>query len=147
MLTIHAGAPTAGGAGGGLGAEAVVVRGERIAEIGPRDELVARYPDARVRDWPGRLAPALVHDAPVPDAPSPRERVHALLRIGATAVTEEHLADPGLLAAAVRGGVRVVHDGAPGSLAPGVRADLAVFDARDECLATVLAGRLVHRRA
>jgi len=35
----------------------------------------------------------------------------------------------------------------PATLAPGARADLAVVDGSGECVATVIAGRLVHRRA
>ncbi len=138
MLTIHAASPAG---------DAVAVSGDLIEAVGPRAELLARYPSARVRDWPGTLRPALVHDAPVPDAPTARERIHALLRLGATAVTAERVTDPGLRAAAVRTGVRVLAGAEPLALAPGVRADLAVFGAEGACLATVLAGRVVHRRA
>ncbi len=142
MLTIHAGAPGEDGA-----ATAVAVSGDRIEAVGPRAELLARYPAARVRDWPGRLRAALVHDAPVPLAPSPRERVHALLRLGATAVSAEHVTDPALQAAVTRSGLRTPVAPLTLGLIPTARADLAVFDAEGECVVTVLAGRLVHRRA
>ncbi|MEU7241327.1 imidazolonepropionase-like domain-containing protein [Streptomyces sparsogenes] len=125
---------------------AVAVDGDRIAAVGPLDALRSAYPRARVRQWPGTLGPGLVHDAPVPDAPSPRERIHALLRLGATAVVAARLTDPELLAAARRGGVAVVDRPRPPALAGGGRADLAAFEADGACVATVLAGRLVHRR-
>ncbi|MEU0844133.1 hypothetical protein ABZ370_32300 [Streptomyces sp. NPDC005962] len=125
---------------------AVLVDGGRVAAIGPLDELRAAHPRARVRQWPGTLGPALVHDGPVPDAPTPRERVHALLRLGATAVLAEHVADPALRAAAERNEVAVLDRPRPAALAEAGRADLAVFGADGACLATVLAGRLVHRR-
>ncbi|WP_217223823.1 imidazolonepropionase-like domain-containing protein [Streptomyces anulatus] len=62
MLTIHAAplvlpvgaAPVAGGA--------VAVDGERIAALGPYEEVVAAYPAARVRRWPGLLTPGLRQD-------------------------------------------------------------------------------------
>lgn len=40
---------------------AVAIAGERIADVGPADELEQRYADARVRRWPGVLAPGLVN--------------------------------------------------------------------------------------
>ncbi|MDW6060795.1 hypothetical protein SAZ11_25765 [Streptomyces sp. FXJ1.4098] len=125
---------------------AVAVDGDRIAAVGPLDELLRAYPRARVRHWPGTLGPGLVHDAPVPDAPSPRERIHALLRLGATAVVAARVTDPELLAAARRGGVAVLDRPRPSALVETGRADLAAFDADGVCVATVLAGRLVHRR-
>lgn len=151
MRTLHA-APLvrcAPGEGPVLHDGAVLVDGGRIGAVGPLDELRAAHPQARVRQWPGTLGPALVHDGPVPGAPTPRERIHALLRLGATAVLAEHVADPGLRAAAERNEIAVLDDRprppAP-ALAEDGRADLAVFDADGACLATVLAGRLVHRR-
>ncbi|GAA3223329.1 hypothetical protein MTQ10_01540 [Streptomyces sp. XM83C] len=125
---------------------AVVVDGGRVVAVGPTAELVERYPAARVRHWPGVLGPALVHRGPLPDAPSPRERVHAVLKSGATAVLEEHADTPELRAAAARNDVLVLAAPRTAALAPGSRADLAVFDASGACLATVCAGRLVHRR-
>ncbi|WP_086860580.1 imidazolonepropionase-like domain-containing protein [Streptomyces milbemycinicus] len=124
---------------------AVAIDGDRIAAVGPLDELLQEYPRARVRHWPGTLGPGLVHDAPVPDAPSPRERIHALLRLGATAVVAARVTDPELLAAARRGGVAVLDRPRPSALVKTGRADLAAFDADGACVATVLAGRLVHR--
>jgi hypothetical protein len=125
--------------------QGVVVDGELVVATGPAERLEAAYPDARVRRWRGTLGPGRLHPGPLPDAPSARERVHALLRIGATAVCAEHLTDPALRAAASRAGL-AVQDGSP-VLAVGSRADLAVFAEDGSCVATVLAGRLVHRRA
>ncbi|MEU2613898.1 hypothetical protein ABZ570_20275 [Micromonospora sp. NPDC007271] len=148
MLTLHA-APLLRAT---LDAEpatglAVLVDGDRIGAVGPLDELTEAYPGVRVRRWAGTLGPALVHDGPLPPAPTPRERVHALFRRGVAAVPAAHLADPALRAAAVRNDVAVVDDARPPTLVVGGRADLAVFGADGDCLATVVAGRLVHRRA
>ncbi|MER7179467.1 hypothetical protein ABT404_08275 [Streptomyces hyaluromycini] len=126
---------------------AVAVVQDRIAAVGPYGDLRERFPRARVRTWPGALGPARIHDGPLPDAPSPRERVHAVLKQGATAVLERYVDSPELRAAADRNDVTVLPD-APSRLAivQSGRADLAVFDAAGECIATVCAGRLVHRR-
>jgi predicted amidohydrolase YtcJ len=126
---------------------AVAVEGTRIAAVGPLAALQERFPGTRVRRWPGTLGPALVHEGPLPQAPTPRERVHAVLKLGAVAVLEQHVDTPELRAAAERNDVVVL----PGTRRPGVlvetgRADLAVFDEAGACLATVCAGRLVHRR-
>ncbi|SCG47571.1 imidazolonepropionase-like domain-containing protein [Micromonospora halophytica] len=126
---------------------AVLVTGDRIEQIAPLDELTEAYPQVRVRRWAGTLGPALVHDGPLPPAPSPRERVHALFRAGVGAVAAAHLADPELRAAAARNDVVVLDTARPPTLAAGGRADLAVFAEDGSCLATVVAGRLVHRRA
>ncbi|NBE82363.1 imidazolonepropionase-like domain-containing protein [Micromonospora rubida] len=126
---------------------AVLVAGSRIEAVAPLDELLAAYPGVRVRRWAGTLGPALVHDGPLPDAPTPRERVYALFRAGAAAVPAAHLTDPELRAAAVRGDVAVLDRVRPPALDVGGRADLAVFADDGTCLATVVAGRLVHRRA
>ncbi|WKX71927.1 hypothetical protein [Streptomyces sp. XD-27] len=63
MLTIHAADLLVPGAGheqvpvpGG----AVAVDGDRIAALGPYEEVAAAYPHARVRRWPGVLTPGLV---------------------------------------------------------------------------------------
>lgn len=40
---------------------AVAIAGDRIAAVGPRAELVTRYPDARIRSWPGVLTTGLVN--------------------------------------------------------------------------------------
>jgi len=134
LLTIHA-TP-------GL---AVAVEGERVLALGPAEQLEAAYPRARVRRWAGTIGPGRLHEGPLPDAPSARERVHALLRTGATAAHPEHLTDPELRAAARRNGLAALDR--PPVLAVGARADLAVLAEDGSCLATVLAGRLVHRRA
>ena len=148
MRTIHAAAllrrtlheaPTADAA--------VLVDGDRIAAIGSRDELMAAYPEVRVRYWAGTLGPALVHDGPLPAAPTPRERVHALFRVGAGAVLAAQVTDPDLRAAAIRNGVVMLDTVRSPAVAEGGRADLAVFAEDGTCLATVVAGRLVHRRA
>ncbi|WNM29469.1 hypothetical protein RKE30_03210 [Streptomyces sp. Li-HN-5-11] len=148
MLTIHAAdevrctwddpKPFEGGA--------VVVAGTRVEAVGPFDELHERFPDARVRRWPGVLGPARVHEGPLPDAPTPRERVHAVLKLGAVAVLEEHVDSPELRAAAERNGVHVASSAQPVTVGESGLADLAVFDRSGECIATVCSGRLVHRR-
>ncbi|GHD93999.1 imidazolonepropionase-like domain-containing protein [Streptomyces naganishii] len=125
---------------------AVAVEGARIAAVGPLAEVEERFPGARVRRWPGVLGPARVHAGPLPDAPSPRERVHAVLKLGATAVLAEHAGTPELRHAAERNDVAVLPGTRPAAVVEGGRADLAVVDASGACLATVCAGRLVHRR-
>ncbi|PWI45531.1 hypothetical protein [Streptomyces sp. ICBB 8177] len=148
MLTIHT-APllrTRWESGPPVPEGAVVVSGDRIEAVGGLEELTARYPSARVRCWPGTLGPALVHEGPLPDAPSPRERVYAVMRTGAAAVVARHVTDPALRDAARRSGVRVVDEAVVPALAPGARADLTVLGDAGECLATVLAGRVLHRR-
>lgn len=147
MLTIHA----ADEVRRGWDAEplkdaGVAVEGDRVAGVGPLDELRERFPGARVRRWPGVLGPALVHEGPLPEAPSPRERVHAVLKSGATAVLEEYAGAPGVRAAASRNDVAVLPRTKKTAIADTERADLAVFDADGACIATVCAGRLVHRR-
>ncbi|TDC61128.1 hypothetical protein E1258_12530 [Micromonospora sp. KC207] len=126
---------------------AVLVTGDRIEAVASPDELAAAYPGVRVRRWPGVLGPALVHDGPLPPASTPRERAHALFRLGAAAVLAVHVTDPGLRAAAVRNGVALLTSVRPAALVAGGRADLAVFAEDGSCVATVVAGRLVHRRA
>ncbi|MDG9727062.1 MULTISPECIES: imidazolonepropionase-like domain-containing protein [unclassified Streptomyces] len=125
---------------------AVAVEGVRIAAVGPLAELVERFPGGRVRRWPGVLGPARVHEGPLPDAPTPRERIHAVLKLGAVAVLEEHAGAPGLRAAAERNDVVVLARSRPTALVDLGRADLAVLDDGGACIATVCAGRLVHRR-
>ncbi|WP_329220071.1 hypothetical protein OG352_25615 [Streptomyces sp. NBC_01485] len=51
MLTIHADSK----------GRALAVEGARIAEAGPLEGLVAAFPRARVRQWPGILTPGLVN--------------------------------------------------------------------------------------
>ncbi|MFD0036403.1 hypothetical protein ACFVIZ_02005 [Streptomyces anulatus] len=65
MLTIHA-APLVLPVGAAAVADgAVAVDGERIAALGPYEEVVAAYPAARVRRWPGLLTPGLRQDRAV----------------------------------------------------------------------------------
>jgi len=125
---------------------AVAVEGARVAGVGTLAEVQERFPGARVRSWPGVLGPARVHEGPLPDAPSPRERIHAVLKSGATAVLAEHVDSPELRAAAQRNDVVILAAPRPTVLAHLGRADLAVFDEAGTCIATVCAGRLVHRR-
>ncbi|MFR0359012.1 imidazolonepropionase-like domain-containing protein [Streptomyces sediminimaris] len=149
MLTVHAADEVRHGWADGAPAVrdgAVAVDGGRIAAVGTLAEVRERFPGARVRRWPGVLGPARVHEGPLPDAPSPRERVHAVLKLGAAAVLEAHAGSPGLRAAAERNDVLVLGQWRAATLAPGGRADLAVVDETGACVATVCAGRLVHRR-
>lgn len=125
---------------------AVVVGRDRIGAVGTFEELRARFPGARVRRWPGTLGPARVHEGPLPDAPSPRERVHAVLKLGAVAVLEEYVDSPELRAAAERNDVVVLPRAQSIAIRRTGRADLAVLDETGACIATVCAGRLVHRR-
>lgn len=134
MLTIHAGADGA----------ALVVDGGTIAAVGPLAALRASRPGARVRSWPGTLRPGLTHQGALPEAPSPRERVHALLSRGVTAVAAVP-DDPALRFALDRSGLLPARR-AP-EPAPGARADFAVVDGSGACLATVVGGRLLYRRA
>ncbi|WP_433388970.1 imidazolonepropionase-like domain-containing protein [Micromonospora sp. KLBMP9576] len=148
MLTLHT-APllrTAPDAPPTAGA-AVAVRADRIVAVGPLAELTGAYAEARLRRWPGTLGPGLVHDGPLPAADFPRERVHALLRVGVTTVLAAHVTDPALRAAVDRGGLLVLPAAVPAALVAGGRADLAVLDADGTCLVTVVAGRIAHRRA
>ncbi|MEV8594966.1 hypothetical protein [Streptomyces sp. NPDC052012] len=147
MLTIHA-ADTlrVHGDAEPLKDAAVAVEGDRIAAVGPLDELRDRFPGARVRRWPGVLGPGRVHEGPLPDAPSPRERIHAILKLGAVAVLERHVDSPELRAAAERNDVHVLPTSRPAEITIAGRADLAVLDESGACIATVCAGRLVHRR-
>ncbi|WP_431944629.1 imidazolonepropionase-like domain-containing protein [Actinacidiphila sp. bgisy167] len=134
MVTIHSGAD----------GTAVLVDGGILAAVGPFEELRAAHPGARVRTWPGVLRPGLTHEGELPPAPTPRERVHALLLRGVTAVAGAP-ADPALRSTLDRYGLLPARR-AP-ALEPGARADFAVFEEQGRCLATVVAGRLLHRRA
>jgi cytosine/adenosine deaminase-related metal-dependent hydrolase len=145
VLTIHAADEVRYGAETVKGG-AVAVEGSRIAAVGPSEELLERFPGARVRTWPGVLGPGRVHEGPLPDAPSPRERVHAVLKSGATAVLREYVDSPELRAAATRNELLVLASAQSPAITVHGRADLAVFDGTGACLATVCAGRLVHRR-
>ncbi|WP_406172632.1 hypothetical protein [Streptomyces sp. NBC_00996] len=138
-ISWHTGEPVKDGA--------VIVGRDRVGAVGTLAEMRERAPDARVRRWPGALGPALVHAGPLPDAPTPRERIHAVLKLGAVAVLEEYVDTPELRAAAERNDVVVLGSAArrPAIIQTG-RADLAVFGEDGACIATVCAGRLVHRR-
>jgi hypothetical protein len=125
---------------------AVAVEGIRVAAAGTLAEVQQRFPGARVRRWPGVLGPALLHEGPLPDAPTPRERIHALLKRGAVAVLEQYADTPELRAAAERNDVVVLPRARPTAITVMGRADLAVLDESGACIATVCAGRLVHRR-
>ncbi|WP_320776675.1 imidazolonepropionase-like domain-containing protein [Streptomyces sp. CRN 30] len=148
MLTIHAADELRYGWDDSEPVEegAVLVEGGRVAAVGTPAELLERFPGARVRRWPGTLGPGRVHEGPLPDAPTPRERVHAVLKSGAVAVLAEHADTPELRAAADRNDVVVLARVRPAVIVPGGRADLAVLAGDGACLATVCAGRLVHRR-
>ncbi|MFD4522639.1 hypothetical protein ACFWP7_01605 [Streptomyces sp. NPDC058470] len=147
MLTIHAADEVRRAWDGEpLKDAGVAVEGDRIAGVGTLDELRERFPGARVRHWPGVLGPALVHEGPLPEAPSPRERLHAVLKSGATAVLAEYAGTGDLRLAASRNDVAVLPRTKKPAIADTGRADLAVFDADGACIATVCAGRLVHRR-
>ncbi|MFD5204084.1 hypothetical protein ACFWM7_28965 [Streptomyces sp. NPDC058375] len=62
MLTIHA-APLVLPVGAAAVVDgAVAVDGDRIAALGPYEEVAAAHPAARVRRWPGLLTPGLRHD-------------------------------------------------------------------------------------
>jgi hypothetical protein len=69
-----------------------------------------------------------------------------VLKSGAVAVLAEYADTPELRAAAQRNDVVVLARTRPAAIVGLGRADLAVFDADGTCLATVCAGRLVHRR-
>ncbi|MCH0541854.1 hypothetical protein I3F58_20240 [Streptomyces sp. MUM 203J] len=78
---------------------------------------------------------------------SARRGVQRLLARGTTALTGT-LTRPAVRAAVVRSGVRYTERGAPRrALVPSGAADFAVFAEDGTCVATVLGGRLVHRRA
>ncbi|MFE7837995.1 hypothetical protein ACFU53_18685 [Streptomyces sp. NPDC057474] len=125
---------------------AVAVEGTRVHAVGSLAEVQERFPGARVRRWPGVLGPARIHEGPLPDAPSPRERIHAVLKSGAVAVLEQYADTPELRAAAQRNDVVVLAGPRPTAISDTGRADLTVFDDSGTCIATVCAGRLVHRR-
>ncbi|WP_432004869.1 imidazolonepropionase-like domain-containing protein [Streptomyces parvus] len=62
MLTIHA-APLVLPVGAAAVVDgAVAVDGDRIAALGPYEEVAAAHPAARVRRWPGLLVPGLRQD-------------------------------------------------------------------------------------
>ncbi|WP_420790337.1 imidazolonepropionase-like domain-containing protein, partial [Streptomyces sp. SPB074] len=58
MLTLHTAPLLDAGDGTPVPDGALAVSGDRIAAVGPLAALRAEHPGARVRQWPGRLAPA-----------------------------------------------------------------------------------------
>ena len=147
MLTIHAADEVRTGSGAEpIEDGAVAVEGNRIAAVGRLSQVRGRFPQARVRSWPGVLEPGRLHEGPLPDAPSPRERIHEVLKSGSVAILAQYADSPELRAAADRNDVLVLSGARPPALTESGRADLAVFDETGACIATVCAGRLVHRR-
>ncbi|MCK7623633.1 hypothetical protein MUU72_11085 [Streptomyces sp. RS10V-4] len=180
MLTLHrvrAVQPAAGAEP--VPGHAVVVDGDRLAAVGPYEDLLAAYgARARIREWDGTLTPgrhepdgaALLEAAYHPDpreagdlgtAPltgaalaalamtetrwgaSARRGLQRLLACGTTSLTGP-FTRPAVRTAVHRSGLGAPRPPAP--LAPGAPADFAIFAPDGTCLATVLAGRLVHRR-
>ncbi|MEU5302004.1 imidazolonepropionase-like domain-containing protein [Streptomyces noursei] len=174
---------------------AVVVDGDRLAAVGPYEELLAAYGDrARIREWDGTLTPgrhepdgaALLEATYHPDpreaaelgtepltgaalaalpmtevrwGASARRGLQRLLALGTTTLAGP-FTHPAVRTAVQRSGIRQTPrtprpsparaggaaEAPSHSLAPGAPADFAVFAPDGSCLATVLAGRLVHRR-
>ncbi|MFJ4962907.1 hypothetical protein EES43_16915 [Streptomyces sp. ADI96-02] len=62
MLTIHAAPLVLPVGAAAVAGGAVAVDGDRIAAVGPLDEVVAAHPAARIRRWPGVLTPGLRQD-------------------------------------------------------------------------------------
>ncbi|MEU5092177.1 hypothetical protein [Streptomyces sp. NPDC021356] len=155
----------------------VAVEGDRIVGLGPYEELRAAHgAGARLREWAGTLVPGRhepdavrlletlywpdpreadeLGTQPLPVGPdgmpearwgaSARRGLQRMLARGVTSVAGPFDRPP-VRTAVQRSGVLV----GPGAaaLAPGARADFAVLAADGSCLATVVGGRLVHRRA
>ncbi|MFE3034313.1 hypothetical protein ACFXKY_22070 [Streptomyces canus] len=176
MLTIHtADLLVPGGGRPSLPGGAVLVEGRQIAAVEVYDDLVAAHPSARVRRWPGVLTPGLVnphgpelleqayHPDPREDlgdepltgealaslamtdarwGASARRGVQRLLSQGTVAVAGP-LHRPAVIDAVHRSGLTI--QAVPPPLVPGEDATFAVFDTT-ECVATVIRGRLLHRR-
>ncbi|WP_420035020.1 imidazolonepropionase-like domain-containing protein [Streptomyces sp. cg28] len=90
----------------------VVVEGDRIAAVGSYEDVVAAYPGARVRRWPGILTPGLLNPYG-PEIlehtyhPDPREAdTLGTVPIGGARAREIFRADPSLLGASARRGVQ-----------------------------------------
>ncbi|MET8074807.1 hypothetical protein [Streptomyces sp. NPDC005303] len=181
MLTIHtAGLLVPGGERPSLPGGAVLVEGRQIAAVEAYEELAAAHPTARVRRWPGRITPGLLHphgpelleqsyhpdpredlgDEPLigealsalsmTDArwgASARRGVQRLLAQGTVAVVGP-LRRPTVIDAVHRSGLRIqdaATEAVLPALVPGADATFAAFDTT-ECVATVIKGRLLHRR-
>jgi imidazolonepropionase-like amidohydrolase len=167
-VTVHAADVVLTMTGEPLPGHAVVVENAVIAAIGPRSD----FTHERIRDWPGVLLPGLVN-AHTRLRFDDRVAAHQLLRNGTTtAGWVETLSgdDVDLLAPGPGGDAKsriraITVDAAQalgldvGTLRVGGRADLAVFDVppldpyvslithgAGRCVATVMGGRLVHRR-
>ncbi|SEO14375.1 hypothetical protein SAMN05216267_1018106 [Actinacidiphila rubida] len=154
MLSLHtADVVEPGGGRPAVPGGAVLVDGSTIAAVGVLAELAAASPAARVRKWGGVLGPGReARGLDVPPGPAgggARERgeaarraAHELLRRGVTAVAGP-LEDPVVRGAVARSGL-VLGGAVP--LAAGGRADFCVFAPDGTCVATVVAGRVLHRR-
>ncbi|MEW1690961.1 imidazolonepropionase-like domain-containing protein [Streptomyces sp. NPDC091265] len=59
MLTVHAAPLVLPVGAAAVEQGAVAVEGDRIVALGPYDEVTAAHPAARVRRWPGVIAPGL----------------------------------------------------------------------------------------
>ncbi|MFJ6466524.1 imidazolonepropionase-like domain-containing protein [Streptomyces sp. NPDC091387] len=59
MLTVHAAPLVLPVGAAAVERGAVAVEGDRITALGPYDEVAAAHPTARVRQWPGVIAPGL----------------------------------------------------------------------------------------
>jgi len=172
VLSLHAAdAVEPGGGRPAVPGGAVLVDGDRIAAVGPLDELAAAHPGARVRRWAGTVRAGRTEALVLPEGgggADPRERgeavrrqLHAMLRRGVTAVDGGAVGTAGAAGAVGAVGAVGAGDGAVRSaldrsgllrgpapaLVPGARADFAAFAPDGTCLATVLGGRLVHRLA
>ncbi|WP_186783991.1 imidazolonepropionase-like domain-containing protein [Streptomyces sp. CBG33] len=93
MLTLHTAPLLLPPGAAPLPDGAVLVQGEAVLAVGPRADLAAAHPGARVRAWPGLLTTGLTHARAVPllEAayhPDPREYD----QLGETPLTGEALA-------------------------------------------------------
>ncbi|MEW2418890.1 hypothetical protein AB0953_35200 [Streptomyces sp. NPDC046866] len=206
MLTLHTAELLVAGAGAvPVPGGAVLVQGDRIAGVGPYEELAAGRPQARVRRWPGVLTPGLVvhgarellEETYYPDEAygaaavaavagaepteaerggSARRATQKLLARGVVAVTGR-LTVPAVRTAVARSGLVLLPPAASAPVSPsldpfagragaeeaflgvleaGAPARFAVFAApgpgelaavgATACVATVIGGRLLHRR-
>ncbi|MCX3061260.1 imidazolonepropionase-like domain-containing protein, partial [Streptomyces beihaiensis] len=90
----------------------VLVEGDRIAALGPYEELATAHPSARVRRWPGILTPGLLNPYG-PEIlehtyhPDPREAdTYGTAPIGGERAREIFRANPSLLGPSARRGVQ-----------------------------------------